>query len=136
MRNNIQTTKPKSVVMIDDNKDNQKIYKHLFENSNYKFTFINNSLTFLNNLNNNKLNTTSIIILDYNIDEHYHGLNLLKKMREKKLFTPAILFSSSASDELKRFDFSSLLPVFYLDKIDFSGKKLLIFCESLLYNIK
>ena len=126
----------KSVIMVDDNNDNEKLYKTLFNKKNYNFTFINSSLFFLEKLNNSELSKTSIIILDYNIDEYHHGLDLLIKMRKENLYTPTIIFSSTASDELKKYDFSSLLPVFYLDKIDYSGKKLLNFCESLLFDIK
>ena len=125
----------KSIIMIDDNNDNQKLYKTLFNQKNYKFTFINSSLTFLEKLNTKELSQTSIIILDYNIDEHHHGIDLLIKMRKENIFIPTIIFSSTASEELKKHDFSSLLPVFYLDKIDYSGKKLINFCESLLFNI-
>mgnify|MGYP001394039643 CR=1 FL=1 len=125
----------KSIVMVDDNNDNQKLYKALFNQKNYKFTFINSSLTFLEKLHKKELNQTSIIILDYNIDEHHHGIDLLIKIRKKNIFIPTIIFSSTASEELKKHDFSSLIPVFYLDKIDYGGKKLINFCESILFNI-
>lgn len=126
----------KSIVMVDDNNDNEKLYNTLFIKSNYNFEFISSSLEFLQKLNSNQFSNRTLIILDYNIDENYHGLDLLKKIREKKLNNKIVIFSSSASDELKRFDFSELLPVFYLDKLDYNGKKLINFCDSLLYDVK
>lgn len=126
----------KTIVMVDDNNDNEKLYNNLFQKSNYSFEFISNSLEFLHKLNSEHFDCSTLMILDYNIDENYHGLDLLKKIREKKMNNKIIIFSSSASEELKRFDFSELLPAFYLDKLDYNGKKLINFCDSLLYDVK
>ena len=129
-------TVTKSIIMVDDNIDNEKIYKRLFLNANYSFSFMSSSIEFLEHLNTNSFDNSTLVILDYNIDEHYHGLSLLKKIREKNKSNKVIIFSSTASDELKKFDFSNLLPAFYLDKLDYNGKKLLNFCDSLLFEVK
>ena len=126
----------KNIIMVDDNIDNKVLYHSLFLKADYTFEFIDSSLTFANNLDSLLLNNNTLIILDYNIDEHYHGLQLLKLLRKKNILNKVIIFSSTASDELKKFDFSNLLPAFYLDKLDYNGKKLINFCDSLLFDVK
>ena len=128
----IEDNSEKTIIMVDDNFDNKKLYKGLFEKSGFTFIFLETSTTFIDHLESPSFNQTSIVILDYNIDAYYHGIELLKKIREKKYVIPVIIFSSSASEELNKYDLSNYLPAFNLDKVDFNGKKLLNFCKSLL----
>ncbi len=123
----------KRILMVDDNTDNTLIYTSLFKNEAIEFVFLSKTDDFFNYLSDDRIRCFDIIILDYNLDNQLNGIDLLKKLRSSGFQTPVVIFSASSSSELSTYDFNEYLPVFSLDKIDFSGKRLVSFCNSLLY---
>ena len=123
----------KRILMVDDNTDNTLIYTSLFKKDSIEFVFLSKTDDFFNYLADDRLKSFDIVILDYNLDNQLNGIDLLKKLRSCGFQMPVIIFSATSSSELSTYNFNDFLPVFSLDKIDFSGKRLVSFCNSLLY---
>lgn len=113
----------KNILIVDDDKDTQKLISRLLENSGYKVTLAEDGIDALLHLGKKEFN---LIISAINMPK-LDGFNLLEARRKKGVETPIIFLTSSTSeeDEIKALE---------LDTVDYIKKP--IQKELLLLRVK
>lgn len=118
----------RKIMIIEDNKDIQEIYKHSFEKFGYQVFIEENGLTGIQNVVEKM---PDVILLDLMMPQ-MDGFEFLKRMKETTTLTiPVIVCSNiSDSDVISRALDAGALAV--LLKVDYSGKQLVEKVEYLL----
>jgi DNA-binding response OmpR family regulator len=107
------------VMIIEDNKDIQEIYKHSFEKCGYEVILENNGLDGLNGIVEKR---PDVILLDLMLPK-MDGFQFLKEMRDNQLNVPVIVCSNISDNEVttKVMDLGAIGIIL---KVNYSGKQL------------
>ncbi|MBP6948645.1 MAG: response regulator [Candidatus Pacebacteria bacterium] len=110
----------KKIMIIEDNKDIQNIYKHSFEKAGYEVIIEDNGLEGINNV---VQKMPDVILLDLMMPK-MDGFEFLKLMKQNStLNIPVIVCSNISDNEIyaKVMDFGAAAIIL---KVDYSGKQL------------
>lgn len=107
------------VMIIEDNKDIQEIYKHSFEKGGYEVIIEDNGLDALNGIVEKK---PDVILLDLMLPK-MDGFQFLKELKENQLNIPVIICSNISDNEVttKVMDLGAIGIIL---KVNYSGKQL------------
>ena len=118
----------KKIMIIEDNKDIQEIYKHSFENAGYQVTLEDNGLDGIHNVAEKM---PDIILLDLMMPQ-MDGFEFLKKMKQTPALDIPIIVCSNISDSEVTSKAMEAGAVGVILKVDYSGKQLVEKIEYLL----
>lgn len=118
----------KKIMIIEDNKDIQEIYKHSFEKAGYEVIIEDNGLDGIHNVAE-KL--PDVILLDLMMPK-MDGFEFLKKMRQAQGLDIPVIVCSNISDSEVTSKVLEAGAVGVILKVDYSGKQLVDKVEYLL----
>lgn len=121
----------KKIMIIEDNKDIQEIYKHSFEKAGYEVIIEDNGLDGINSVAEKM---PDIILLDLMMPK-MDGFEFLKLMKKNTLLNIPVVVCSNISD----YDINSRVieagAAAVILKVDYSGKQLVEKVEYILQNV-
>lgn len=121
----------KKIMIIEDNKDIQEIYKHSFEKAGYEVIIEDNGLDGINSVVEKM---PDIILLDLMMPK-MDGFEFLKLMKKNTLLNIPVVVCSNISD----YDINSRVieagAAAVILKVDYSGKQLVEKVEYILQNV-
>lgn len=110
----------KKIMIVEDNKDIQEIYKHSFEKAGYEVIIENNGLDGINNVIEKM---PDVILLDLMMPK-MDGFEFLKLMKQNTAVNVPVIVCSNISDNeinAKVINFGAAAIIL---KVDYSGKQL------------
>jgi two-component system alkaline phosphatase synthesis response regulator PhoP len=122
----------KKIMIIEDNKDIQDIYRHSFEKAGYEVIIEDNGLDGINNVVEKM---PDVILLDLMMPK-MDGFEFLKLIKKNTLLNIPVVVCSNISDNeinLKALESGALDVIL---KVDYSGKQLVEKVEYILNNYK
>lgn len=118
----------KKVMIIEDNKDIQEIYRHSFERAGYEVILEDNGLDGLNSVAEKM---PSVILLDLMMPK-MDGFEFLRTLRQNQLLLMPVIVCSNISDADVNAKVLEAGAIGVILKVDYSGKQLVDKVEYLL----
>lgn len=118
----------KKVMIIEDNKDIQEIYRHSFERAGYEVILEDNGLDGLNSVAEKM---PSVILLDLMMPK-MDGFEFLRTLRQNQLLSMPVIVCSNISDADVNAKVLEAGAIGVILKVDYSGKQLVDKVEYLL----
>ena len=122
----------KKIMIIEDNKDIQEIYKHNFEKAGYEVLLENNGLDAINNVAEKM---PGVILLDLMMPK-MDGFEFLRQLKKIPTLNIPVIVCSNISDADTNNKAMEEGAVGVILKVDFSGKQLVEKVEYLLSEAK
>lgn len=118
----------KKVMIIEDNKDIQEIYKHSFEKAGYEVILEDNGFDGINNVAEKM---PDVILLDLMMPK-MDGFQFLKLMKSNPLLSIPVVVCSNISDNDVSIRVIEAGAAAVILKVDYSGKQLIEKVERIL----